>query len=530
MYIRQDFEERTIFMAMQIIEDYRIISTKQLVRAVKDGMDNSERFCFILGAGASVSSGIPSGTDLEYAWMQEIESTIGLNEIREVAKKLQKENLLENDFEEIERAWIESKISNKPIPSKFYFDIYKLRFFPNRRNGYHYFEKIMAKTNLGFGYYPLALILAADKGNNLIITTNFDSLVEDALFLYTKTKPIVINHELLADYAGDMNIKRPIIAKVHRGIFFDPLNQSEETNELKAEWHDVLASVFQNYTPIVIGYGGGDNSLMALLEDENIQMKNGIYWCYAEDYGLPNEKIQNLIQKKNGYLVRIVDFDIIMFYLGRELFPQELDFSVIAKKLHNQIDLRIVNYAEEYRKLLKIENTDNECSTKICKNQSKLEFSMDKKIIEEQAVISEKKKEQNEMTAWDYLQRGNRHYELKQYDKAIENYTNGINIQPDIAYFYNIRGYTYFKMKNYNEAIANYNKSLELNPEYDAAYNNRGIARAALGEYEMAIADYTEAIKLNPKYKEAYLERAKAYRLIGEFENARADETVAIKL
>ena len=63
MYIRQDFEERTIFMAMQIIEDYRIISTKQLVRAVKDGMDNSERFCFILGAGASVSSGIPSGTD-----------------------------------------------------------------------------------------------------------------------------------------------------------------------------------------------------------------------------------------------------------------------------------------------------------------------------------------------------------------------------------------------------------------------------------------------------------------------------------
>ena len=63
-------------------------------------------------------------------------------------------------------------------------------------------------------------IMLTDKGrNNLVITTNFDSLVEDALFMYTSSKPLVINHELLADYAGDPNISRPIIAKVHRGIF-----------------------------------------------------------------------------------------------------------------------------------------------------------------------------------------------------------------------------------------------------------------------------------------------------------------------
>lgn len=52
-------------MAEQIIEDYRIISTKQLVGAIKEGISGSERFCFILGSGASVSSGIPMGSELE---------------------------------------------------------------------------------------------------------------------------------------------------------------------------------------------------------------------------------------------------------------------------------------------------------------------------------------------------------------------------------------------------------------------------------------------------------------------------------
>ncbi len=75
-------------MGEQIIKDYQLISINQLVRAIREGRDNSERFCFIVGSGASVSSGIPTGTKLEYQWMREMEKDPGLEEVREVAKSL----------------------------------------------------------------------------------------------------------------------------------------------------------------------------------------------------------------------------------------------------------------------------------------------------------------------------------------------------------------------------------------------------------------------------------------------------------
>ena len=215
-------------MDKQIIDDYRIISTMQLVRAIKEGLDNSERFCFILGSGASVSSGIPMGGELERRWMAEMEKELGSEDVHATAEKMKTKECLEYDFKEIEKAWQKAKDSGRPLPSEYYFDIYKLRFFPNHRNGYHYLEKLMANAQPSFGYHPLALMLTGKGRNNLVITTNFDSLVEDALFMYTSSRPLVINHELLSGYAGDPNISRPIIAKVHRGIFFDPLNMPEE--------------------------------------------------------------------------------------------------------------------------------------------------------------------------------------------------------------------------------------------------------------------------------------------------------------
>lgn len=134
-------------MHAQVIDEYRLISIKQLVKAVREGKDNSERFCFIIGAGASVSSGIPAGVTLECDWMREMEEWPGLDEIRGIAERLRERKRLEHDFEEIEAAWEETKKSGEPLPSKYYFDIYKLRFFPNHRNGYYYLEKVMAEKN-----------------------------------------------------------------------------------------------------------------------------------------------------------------------------------------------------------------------------------------------------------------------------------------------------------------------------------------------------------------------------------------------
>lgn len=518
-------------MAEQTIESYRIISVNQLVKTVAEGQNNAERFCFIIGAGASVSSGIPAGIDLECEWMREMERAPGLEEISEIARKLREDNRLENDFEEIKKAWEETRKSGTPFPSEFYFDIYKLRFFPNHRNGYHYLEKVMDNKNPSFGYHPLALMLTDGSGNNLVITTNFDSLVEDALFLYTDSKPLVINHELLADYAGDPNIKRPIIAKVHRGIFFDPLNQPEETNELKGKWHDVLVSVFQNYTPIVIGYGGGDNSLMNLLAEDNVRMKNGIYWCYVEKYGLPNQKIQTLVREKKGYLVRTAGFDATMLALGNALFPDKIGVHETEAYLNNRTSMQIANYEEEYKKLTECEVVNHAENAVNQTTQSEDEFRKEIEKMAERGNVSEKERQtQDQMTAWDYRRQGDRYYKSEEYDSAIQSYTTAINMQNNVAQFYNDRGCAYNSLGKYDEAISDYDKAISLNPEFFAAYNNRGVTCRNLGNYDEAISNLDKAIELNPEHAMAYTNRGFTYNKLGEYDKAIADYDKAIEL
>lgn len=518
-------------MAKLIIEDYRIISTIQLVGAIKEGINCSERFCFILGSGASVSSGIPMGGELERRWMAEMEKHPGLEEVRATAEKLKEEKHLEYDFKEIEEAWQKVKNLRTPLPSEYYFDIYKLRFFPNHRNGYHYLEKLMADAKPSFGYHPLALMLT-DKGrNNLVITTNFDSLVEDALFMYTSSKPLVINHELLADYAGDPNISRPIIAKVHRGIFFDPLNMPEETDRLKDKWHDVLATVFQSYTPIVIGYGGGDNSLMEFLADESVRMRNGIYWCYMEEYGLPNEKIQELVKQKKGWFVRTAGFDAIMLAIGNALVPDNIDPYETGKYLEDRMKMQIEDYEKEYNKLIEREENINAMGVNRESNQSEDEFRKEIEKIADRSATSENEREKSDqMTAWDYWRQGNRYYNSREYESAIESYSNAIAKQSDIVMFYYNRGNTYAKMGEKEKAISDYTKAIELKPDYETAYNNRGCVYDKLGEKEKALSDLNKAIELNSEYKKAYLGRAEVYRSMGETQKAAADEEIAAKL
>lgn len=516
-------------MSEKIVKDYQIISVNQLVKAVREGRSNSERFCFIIGSGASVSSGIPTGAGLEAQWMKEMEESPGLDEIGEVAKTL--EEHLEYKFEKIREAWEETKKSGTPLPSDYYFDLYKLRFFPNHRNGYHYLEKIMANRNPGFGYHPLALMLTDGSGSNLVITTNFDSLIEDALFFYTDDKPLVINHELLAEYAGDPNIKRPVIAKVHRGIFFDPLNQPEETNGLKGIWRDVLASVFQSYTPIVIGYGGGDNSLMNFLEDSELKMKNGIYWCYFEKYGLPSEKIQRLIKDKNGYLVRTAGFDATMLAFGNALFPDKIGVHEAEEYLNRRTSEQIANYEKEYKRLTEQEHLNTEKNAAGPINESENEFKQEiEKMMERTAATEKERKERNRMTAWDYNRQGDRYYDLEQYEEAVKSYTEAIQLQANNSMFYNSRGCAYDNLGEYNKAISDYNVAIAIGPLNAVFYYNRGHSYDKLEEYDKAISDYTRAIELSPNNATAYNNRGSIYIVLGRTDEAISDFYKAIEL
>ncbi len=477
------------------------VSQRCFLEMLKESSGNGKRFCFILGSGVSRSSGIPTGIEMSEMWVREIEERYKGNET-------EKTDLMEK-----------LGIKDISIKSENYFDIYSLRFFPDYGNGYAYLERKMENAEPGFGYYPLVQFLTTTE-SNLVITTNFDSLVEDALFIYTKKRPIVVGHESLAEFI-DVNTKRPIVAKLHRGLFFNPLNRKEELQELSEEWKKVLRMVFRIFTPIVIGYGGGDRTLMKFLADENVEL-NGIFWCYVKgerEGGGPGDEIVRLVKRQKGYFVSIAGFDEMMFMLERT-FQYENPDGWLRKVAEDKIELYNRRF-EEFNKMIdEIKEPTEE--------QREVKVSLGDFADKEKAALLELIKK--DPSADNYYKLGNQERVSKNHKMAVEYYTKAIELGLKNPSVYNSRGSSYFDLKEYEKAIEDYREALKLDPKYKYAYHNCGASYESLGEYGKAIENFTKAVELDSGYVSAFHGRGNCYNGLEEYEKAIEDYNKAIEL
>lgn len=142
----------------------------------------------------------------------------------------------------------------------------------------------MSEKEPSYGYSVLAQILA-DTPHRVVITTNFDNFVADALSIYTRTFPFVCAHESLTGFLRAVS-RHPVVAKIHRDLLLEPINTPEGTATLLPGWIKALTELFKFYTPVVIGYGGNDGSLINFLDSLEPStgtapaIRGGIFWCY----------------------------------------------------------------------------------------------------------------------------------------------------------------------------------------------------------------------------------------------------------
>jgi tetratricopeptide (TPR) repeat protein len=135
-----------------------------------------------------------------------------------------------------------------------------------------------------------------------------------------------------------------------------------------------------------------------------------------------------------------------------------------------------------------------------------------------------------EKVAADYWRGGLTAMEKKDYQRAIELFTEAIRLIPKFTDAYISRGDAYRTTRAYDRAIADYTQALRLSPRNTDALVGRGMSHRKKRQLDKAIADYTEAIKIDPKGVNARYNRANAYKAQRDFARALADFQETLRL
>lgn len=421
------------------------ITQQKIIRLLKDSHEknSSIHFGFILGSGASVQSGIKSGSELAQIWYEQI-----------------KEDTKEEEFDSWKK---EKKAIDETNLAESYTKIFAKRFEVDFRAGYEELQRYMDKAEPSIGYSFLAQFLSKTS-HKFVITTNFDTMVEDALFGLKEAKPLVLGHELLSKYINPTSPTRPTIIKIHRDFLLDPYNTDDEIKELDAQWQESLKPLLKEHSMIVIGYGGNDDSLMNYLN--NIEDRKPIYWCFRGNKSKLSSKITSILTEKD-FIVEIQGFDKFMLLLN-----DRLDLGTIIDKedINNSpIVKNALKYADKYKKQLE-------------------------ELTKEELNQEEQKAVEKLLPSW-------WHYELE-VQKELNNenkekiYLNGLEAYPKSHELMNNYGTLLEKLNRNEEAEIYYKKALKIEPHIVIYNGNYAFLLQKLDRNIEALTYYKEALKI----------------------------------
>ena len=311
-------------MSTAVIRSIHLLGFVEEVRHVHANMPD-RRFCFLLGAGASKTSLIPTAGELGVEWLTKIHAEGG-----GVAGDFA--NWLNEGTHGIKELPPKTSIADVGVMAAAYPAIYRAKWGHDRAQGDAEIERHIEAARPSYGYYALAEILASDdpanpSRHNVVITPNFDNLPAETLGALGKKIPIVIGHSAITEFARP-TLRRPLIIKFHHDFLLAPKSDPKDVSCMEKGYSKALAEIFRLYTPIVIGYGGNDGSLMELLEKlRKKSIPGGILWCWRTG-DPPGQRIRDVVAKQGGTLIEISGFDEMMTLLegpfGHVFNPEKL--------------------------------------------------------------------------------------------------------------------------------------------------------------------------------------------------------------
>jgi len=121
-----------------------------------------------------------------------------------------------------------------------------------------------------------------------------------------------------------------------------------------------------------------------------------------------------------------------------------------------------------------------------------------------------------------YWIRGRYYRNIGEFQRAIEDLTKAVEINPNNVLAYRYLGSTYFLNRNYVHALENFKEAekLERGNELTQLYSDMGQLYTSIGEFKDAEKYYKESISLQPNFIEGYRNLIWAYIRQGKFETA----------
>lgn len=311
---------------------------EEFVRRFKKSMEDSDsRFAFFIGSGCSVSSGIPDATKLVKQWLPRI-------------KKLR------TGSEENLEKWIKEEFPEyKGDNAALYYGKAIEALFLTHEERQKEIERITEGKDPSFGYAVLAQLMSNENYGrhcNIILTTNFDDMAADALYLYTNKKPLIISHESLIGFVR-ISRMRPLILKLHGDARLAPKNTKTETEDLDEAVKKVLKNLLSEVGLVFIGYGGNDKSIATLLNELHPgSLPWGVWWIGSK---MPDNEMGQWLKERNAKWINHHDFDELMLLLWNEFQLKHPE--------RERFDMLVKTYFETFKKLkdkVEAEPTSNE--------------------------------------------------------------------------------------------------------------------------------------------------------------------------
>lgn len=146
--------------------------------------------------------------------------------------------------------------------------------------------------------------------------------------------------------------------------------------------------------------------------------------------------------------------------------------------------------------------------------QDQLKPQVECNFVESEHPASVKLVEKDETISVAKKAKGNEYFAAKEYENAIDCYSEAIEYAPvtkdfdkQRAVFYSNRAACHCELKNFEPAVADATSAIELDPTYVKAYIRRIKANESLDKLDECLADMDAVLKLEPNQPKFRLER-----------------------